>query len=111
MNWKATMLIQFDDVEERRIALRNMVGIEQRVWVQIDGFEPVYAVADEDLERSTEDKTSAVHFLRFELDSEMGQTVAGGASLSAGIQHGAYQHTIPTVSNDIICSLRADLSC
>ena len=111
MNWKATMLIQFDDVEERRIALRNMVGIEQRVWVQIDGFEPVYAVADEDLERSTEDKTSAVHFLRFELDAEMGQTVAGGASLSAGIQHGAYQHTIPTVSNDIICSLRADLSC
>ena len=111
MNWKATMLIQFDDVEERRIALRNMVGIEQQVWVQIDGFEPVYAVADEDLERSTEDKTSAVHFLRFELDSEMGRTVAGGASLSAGIQHGAYQHTIPTVSNDIICSLRADLSC
>ena len=88
-----------------------MVGIEQRVWVQVDGFEPVYAVADEDLERSTEDKTSAVHFLRFELDSEMGQTVAGGASLSAGIQHGAYQHTIPTVSNDIIYSLRADLSC
>ena len=111
MNWKATMLIQFDDVEERRIALRNMVGIEQRVWVQIEGFEPVYAVADEDLERSTEDKTSAVHFLRFELDSAMGQTVAGGASLSAGIQHGAYQHTIPKVSNDIICSLRADLSC
>ena len=111
MNWKATMLIQFDDVEERRIALRNMVGIEQRVWVQVDGFEPVYAVADEDLERSTEDKTSAVHFLRFELDSEMGQTVAVGASLSAGIQHGAYQHTIPTVSNDIIYSLRADLSC
>ena len=111
MNWKATMLIQFDDVEERRIALRNMVGIEQRVWVQVDGFEPVYAVADEDLERSTEYKTSAVHFLRFELDSEMGQTVAGGASLSAGIQHGAYQHTIPAVSNDIICSLRADLSC
>ena len=111
MNWKATMLIQFDDVEERRIALRNMVGIEQRVWVQVDGFEPVYAVADEDLERSTEDKTSAVHFLRFELDSEMGQAVASGASLSAGIQHGAYQHTIPTVSSDIICSLRADLSC
>lgn len=111
MNWKATMLIQFDDVEERRIALRNMVGIEQRVWVQVDGFEPVYAVADEDLERSTEDKTSAVHFLCFELDSEMGQAVASGASLSAGIQHGAYQHTIPTVSNDIIYSLRADLSC
>ncbi len=105
------MLIQFDDVEERRIALRNMVGIEQRVWVQVDGFEPVYAVADEDFERSTEDKTSAVHFLRFELDSEMGQTLAGGESLSAGLQHGAYQHTIPTVSNAIVYSLRADLSC
>ena len=111
MNWKATMLIQFDDVEERRIALRDMVGIERRVWVQVEGCEPVYAVADEDLQRSTEDKTSAVHFLRFELDSEMGQAVASGASLSAGIQHGAYQHTIPTVSSDIIYSLRADLSC
>ena len=111
MNWKATMLIQFDDVEARRIALRNMVGIEQRVWVQVDGFEPVYAIADEDLERSTEEKTSAVHFLRFELNSKMGQAVASGASLSAGIQHDAYQHTIPTVSSDIVYSLCADLSC
>jgi hypothetical protein len=110
MNWKATMLIQFDDVEERRIALRNMVGIEQRVWVRVEDFPPVYAIADEDLERSTEEKTSAVHFLRFELDSDMGQAMARGASLSAGIQHSAYQHTIPTVSSDIIYSLCADLS-
>ena len=110
MNWKATMLIQFDDVEERRIALRNMVGIEQRVWVRVEDFPPVYAIADEDLERSTEEKTSAVHFLRFELDSDMGQAMARGASLSAGIQHSAYQHTIPTVSSDIISSLCADLS-
>ena len=110
MNWKATMLIQFDDVEERRIALRNMVGIEQRVWVRVEDFPPVYAIADEDLERSTEEKTSAVHFLRFELDSDMRQAMARGASLSAGIQHSAYQHTIPTVSSDIIYSLCADLS-
>ena len=110
MNWKATMLIQFDDVEERRIALRNMVGIEQRVWVRVEDFPPVYAIADEDLERSTEEKTSAVHFLRFELDSDMGQAMARGASLSAGIQHSAYQHTIPAVSSDIISSLSADLS-
>ena len=110
MNWKATMLIQFDDVEERRIALRNMVGIEQRVWVRVEDFPPVYAIADEDLERSTEEKTSAVHFLRFELDSDMRQAMARGASLSAGIQHSAYQHTIPTVSSDIISSLSADLS-
>ena len=110
MNWKATMLIQFDDVEERRIALRNMVGIEQRVWVRVEDFPPVYAIADEDLERSTEEKTSAVHFLRFELDSDMRQAMARGASLSAGIQHSAYQHTIPTVASDIISSLSADLS-
>ena len=110
MNWKATMLIQFDDVEERRIALRNMVGIEQRVWVRVEDFPPVYAIADEDLERSTEEKTSAVHFLRFELDSDMRQAMARGASRSAGIQHSAYQHTIPTVSSDIIYSLCADLS-
>ena len=110
MNWKATMLIQFDDVEERRIALRNMVGIEQRVWVRVEDFPPVYAIADEDLERSTEEKTSAVHFLRFELDSDMRQAMVRGASLSAGIQHSAYQHTIPTVSSDIISSLCADLS-
>ncbi|MDC0039044.1 DUF3501 family protein [Gammaproteobacteria bacterium] len=110
MNWKATMLIQFDDVEERRIALRNLVGIEQRVWVRVEAFPPVYAIADEDLERSTEEKTSAVHFLRFELDSDMGQAMVRGASLSAGIQHSAYQHTIPTVSSDISSSLSADLS-
>ena len=110
MNWKATMLIQFDDVEERRIALRNMVGIEQQVWVRVEDFPPVYAIADEDLERSTEEKTSAVHFLRFELDSDMRQAMARGASLSAGIQHSAYQHTIPTVSSDISSSLSADLS-
>ena len=110
MNWKATMLIQFDDVEERRIALRNMVGIEQRVWVRVEDFPPVYAIADEDLERSTEEKTSAVHFLRFELDSDMRQAMARGASLSAGIQHSAYQHSSPTVSSDIISSLSADLS-
>ncbi|GIT25091.1 MAG: hypothetical protein CM1200mP41_11350 [Gammaproteobacteria bacterium] len=82
-----------------------MVGIEQRVGSGSRTSPRVFAIADEDLERSTEEKTSAVHFLRFEMDSDMRQAMAGGASLSAGIQHSAYQHTIPTVSSDIISSL------
>src|SRR5690606_29919937 len=66
-NWKATFMIEYTDVEERKAALARMVGIEDRVWVRVDGFDPVWAIADEDLERETQDKTSSVHFLRFEL--------------------------------------------
>ncbi len=88
-NFKATMMIEYPDPDERREALRRLVGIENEIWMQVDGFEPVFAIADEDLERSTEDKTSAVHFLRFELDPAQIGALKAGAGLSAGARHPA----------------------
>lgn len=70
-NWKATMMIEYPEAEERAARLGELIGIEDKVWVRVDGLDPVYAIADEDLERETEEKTSSVHFLRFELDAEM----------------------------------------
>lgn len=89
-NFKATMLIEYSDVEQRRVALGKLIGIEDRIFVQIDGHDPVFAIADDDLERSTEEKTSAVHFLRFELDAEMIAALKSGAKLSAGVDHPHY---------------------
>lgn len=85
-NLKATMLIQYDNVEERRIALEALVGVEHKVWLEVNGAERVFAFADEDLERSTERKTAAVHFLRFELTPSMTSALRGGAALSLGIE-------------------------
>jgi hypothetical protein len=109
-NWKATFMIEYGDVEKRRVALMNMVGIEHRVWVQVDGSERVYAIADEDLERATEDKTSSVHFLRFELTPEMVAAVKYGAGIAMGIEHEAYTHTVPAVADNVRRSLAADLT-
>jgi len=109
-NWKATFMIEYGDVEERRVALMNMVGIEHRVWVQVAGFDRVYANADEDLERTTDDKTSSVHFLRFELTPAMIAAVKQGAAIGMGIEHEAYNHTVPGVREGVRRSLAADLS-
>ena len=108
-NWKATFMIEFDDVEERRKALAGMVGIEDRTWVQVADFERVYAIADEDLEREDEAKTSSVHFLRFELTPEMAQAVKNGAAVMAGTDHDSYRHetTLPDPVRD---SLANDLA-
>lgn len=86
-NWKATFMIEYDDPAEREQKLAQMVGIEDRVWLQVDGCETIYPIADEDLERSTEEKTSAVHFLRYELDAHMIASVKNGAGIQAGIDH------------------------
>jgi len=86
-NWKATMMIQYADPEERRVALERLLGIEDRVWVRVEGCPEVTAVADEDLERTTEIKTSSVHFLRFELTSAMCAALRDGASLRVGVSH------------------------
>jgi hypothetical protein len=102
-------MIEYGDIEERRVALMRMVGIERRVWVQVAGFERVYAIADEDLERATEDKTSSVHFLRFELTSAMVTAVKQGASIGMGIEHEAYTHTVDTVPENVRGSLAGDL--
>jgi hypothetical protein len=108
-NLKATLLVQFPDVAERRRALVELLGIERRVYVEVQGFEPAYAIADEDLERSTEEKTSAVHFLRFELSAEMRKALKAGAALSIGIDHPKYRHRVQPVPAAVRDALAADL--
>jgi Protein of unknown function (DUF3501) len=93
-NWKATMLIQYPVVEERQRALAELIGAEDRVWVQVEGCPRVYAIADEDLERENDDKTSSVHFLRFELDAAMKQALRSAAVIRMGIGHPRYQATV-----------------
>ena len=108
-NWKATFMIEFADEDERRLALSKMFGIEDKVWLKIDGFNEIYPFSDEDLERENENKTSAVHFLRFQLNHEMVGALKLGSQLSAGISHGAYQHTVNPIPYNIRESLISDL--
>jgi hypothetical protein len=107
-NWKGTFMFEFPDVDERRRALGRMSGIEHRIWVQVAGQERVFAVANEDLERSTEEKTSAVHFLRFELDPASIAAVKGGADIKMGIDHDEMRCEV-TVTDDTRRSLARDL--
>jgi hypothetical protein len=109
-NWKATFMVEFPDIEERRERLGRLTGIEDRVWVQVAGFDRVYAIADEDLERADEDKTSAVHFLRFELAPGMAQAVKEGAAIGMGIDHDGYREEIEAVPPAIRDSLARDLA-
>jgi len=108
-NWKATMMIEYEDIDERRRMLGRLLGIEDRVWVQVDGFDCVFAIADEDLERATEEKTSAVHFLRFQLTADMSRALKQGARLSMGIDHPAYRFNLDPVSTAVRESLLHDL--
>jgi hypothetical protein len=91
-NWKATFMIEYEDAEVRKQALTKMIGIERSVQIKVDGFDPVTPIANEDLERETEEKTSSVHFLRFELTSEMIAAAKDGAAISAAIDHPAYRY-------------------
>jgi hypothetical protein len=109
-NWKATFMIEYGDEEERRAALGKMIGIEHKAWVQVAGFAKVWPIADEDLERTTEEKTSSVHFLRFELAPDMIRAVKGGAAISMGIEHPAYTHSVSPVPEATRASLAADLA-
>jgi hypothetical protein len=108
-NWKATFMIEYEDVDARRTALAALRGIEQRVWVQVAGFEPVFAITNEDLERTTEEKTAAVHFLRFELTDTMASAARAGAGISVGIDDPRlpYRLALPERSR---ASLAADLA-
>ena len=108
-NWKATFMVEFADPEERKVALRRLVGIEDRVWVQVTGFSKVFAIADEDLDRATQDKTSAVHFLRFELSDAMIAALSEGSSLAMGIDHRKYNYTVGSVDDAVRRSLVGDL--
>ncbi|MDO8438021.1 MAG: DUF3501 family protein [Nitrosomonadaceae bacterium] len=108
-NWKATMMIEYADPVERAARLAKLIGIEDTVWVRVQDHAVVYAIADEDLERETEEKTSSVHFLRFELAQGMIQALRQGASLSMGIDHPAYQALVEPVDAVVRDSLLNDL--
>ncbi|MDG2108096.1 MAG: DUF3501 family protein [Woeseiaceae bacterium] len=109
-NWKATFMIEFPEVEERKKMLSRLLGIESRVYVQVADFDRLFAVADEDIERSDDHKTSAVHFMRFELPSEQSTALKSGAPLIAGIDHENYMVEVRPVSEAVRASLINDLS-
>ena len=108
-NWKATFMIEFDDEEERRVALGRLVGIEDRVWARVGGSGPVWAVADEDLDRTTEEKTSSVHFLRFELPAGLAAAARDGEAIAIGIDHPEYTHRADPAPETVRASLASDL--
>jgi hypothetical protein len=108
-NWKATMLIEYPEVDERRRMLGALKGIERRVWVQVEECEPVLAIADEDLERETEDKTSSVHFLRFELSAAMRERLRRGARVTVGVDHPQYRASAE-LQPEVRAALAADLN-
>jgi len=109
-NFKATMMIEYEDVEERRDALARLKGIEAKTWIRAGEHARVHAIADEDLERETEEKTSSVHFLRFELTEQMAAALKAGAALSAGIDHPQYQAAIDPLPPQVRDALVADLA-
>lgn len=109
-NWKVTFLIEFPDVAERREKLAGLKGVEDRCWIEVMGFERVYAIADEDLERENDEKTSAVHFLRFELTEPMAKAVKAGAAVGVGVDHENYRHGVDPLPKSIRDSLAKDLA-
>lgn len=109
-NWKATFMLEYPDIEERRVALAQLVGVEHRVWARVGDAEPVFAFADEDLERSRDNKTSAVHFLRFQLSPAMAAAARAGATLAMGIDHPAYRHAQDPLAESVRAALVCDLA-
>ena len=109
-NFKATMLIEYEDADERRLALAKLKGIEGRVWMQVEGCAKVFAIADEDLERENAEKTSSVHFLRFEMSKEMVAALKYGMALGIGVDHPNYKAEIPAVGDATRTALVADLA-
>ena len=109
-NWKATMMVEYEDPEERKRELARLLGIEKAVWVRVDGFDPVHPIANEDLERETEEKTSSVHFLRFELTPEMVAAAREGAALAMGVDHPNYQEVVDPVPEVLRKQLQQDLA-
>ena len=108
-NWKVTLLLEFPDPDERRAALEKLIGVEDRCWIRVSEMERVFALADEDMERENEVKTSAVHFLRFELSPSMVQAMKSGASLSIGVDHDHYRHVLSPLPAPFRNALSRDL--
>jgi len=109
-NWKATFMLEYTDETERREQLGRLSRVEDKVWMQVADFSRVYAIADEDMDRTEGEKTSAVHFMRFELTPEMANAVKGGAEVSAGIDHENYEASVGPLESKIRDSLVADLA-
>ncbi len=109
-NLKATFMVEYDDVDERKEALARLIGIENKVWIQVEGYDKVYPVANEDLERTTEEKTSSVHFLRFEFSDDMIAATKQGAHLAMGVEHENYTTEINPLAGNIRDSLVADFA-
>ena len=107
-NWKATMMIEYPDENERRRELARLIGVEDRMFVEVEGHRRVYAIADEDLERENDEKTSAVHFVRFEFTPQMVAAIKAGAAVKLGCDHTNYPaHTI--IPAETLASLAGDL--
>ncbi|MEO7742184.1 MAG: DUF3501 family protein [Usitatibacter sp.] len=109
-NWKATMLIEYEDERSRKAALAKLKGIEERTWVRVEGCAPVYAIADEDLERENEAKTSSVHFLRFELTREMIESLRYGVGVAMGVDHPHYVAAVDPLPEETRAALIRDLA-
>ena len=107
-NLKATLMIEYPDASERAQRLAQLRGFERRCWMRVAGFEPVFAIADEDLERETESKTSAVHFLRFEFSAPMIERLRAGAALAAGVDLASYRHSVEPVPESLRRALLED---
>jgi len=109
-NWKATFMIEYGDPEERAKVLATLGGVEDKVWVQVDDFEKVYAIANEDMERSTDEKTSAVHFMRFELTNDMAQAVKENKDIAMGIDYTGFEQLVNPIAEASRVSLMNDIA-
>ena len=109
-NWKGTMMIEYVDADERAEALANLIGIDRQTWVQVGGLDKVYAISNEDLDRETDEKTSAVHFMRFELSNDMVDAAKNGSPISVGIEHENYTHAISPIPENYREALINDLA-
>lgn len=109
-NWKATLMIEYSDPDERAVALKKLLDVEHRIWMQVDGYDKVFPVADEDLERATEEKTSSVHFLRFDLSTEMIEAAKSGKAINMGVDHAAYTYSLCPLADHYRQSLVSDLA-
>jgi Protein of unknown function (DUF3501) len=108
-NWKATFMIEYGDAEERAKVLATLGGVEDTVWVQVEGFDKSFAIANEDMERSTDEKTSAVHFMRFELTTDMFKAIKEGKAISMGIDYDGFNQLVSTITEASRASLMNDL--
>lgn len=109
-NFKTTMMLEYSNEADRKIALGKLVGIEHRIFIEVEGQPRVYAIADEDLDRSTDEKTSAVHFMHFELTADMKKSLKAGAQLKMGCDHKEYPYHVETLAPETLASLLEDLS-